>query len=67
MASGQVLVDVYPSKEEYERVKDTPEVLEVLHFIFDTEWKGSSYKNMLKKVNCNILYQVLFYLCHVLG
>ena len=51
MASGQVLVDVYPSKEEYERVKDTPEVLEVLHFIFDTKWKRSSYKEMLKKVN----------------
>ena len=51
MASGQVLVDVYPSKEEYERVKDIPEVFEVLHFIFDTKWKGS-HKKMLKKVNC---------------
>ena len=66
MASGQVLVDIYPSKEEFEKVKDIPEVLEVLHFIFDTEWKGSYYKKILKRVNCNILYQVLFYLCHVL-
>ena len=67
MASGQVLVDVYPSKEEYERVKDIPDVLEVLHFIFDTEWKELSHKQVLKKVNCNILYQILFYPCHVLG
>ena len=55
MALGQALVDIYPSKEEFERVKAIPEVLEVLHFIFDTEWKGSYYKK-IQKVNCNILY-----------
>ena len=52
MASGQFLVDVYPSKEEYEKMKDIPAVLEVLHFIFDTGWKESTHKKMLKKVNC---------------